>query len=278
MAPPAIVPDANRRERFRDKDGNIISDIWKTSEYRVNKNAWTRALRVKPAREPYRGRRLRQLTQAMNSGGPTDGDTVNSVLSWETEKDQCWVCKRQLNDDPNSCGQRCYDWWRDLGPQDRLENDCEIRPLPWNSGFEGHGVYLKNWTPGGAKMPSITRNDMVGEYVGELVPWDREGHDEYEGEAEGRYIFEGPNKRWLIDAGKWGNTSRFINHNCRPNLIAVPMVVGGRRLITFRALKAIKAGDELTIHYGESYFNRYNEKCRCNAKGRPVAHDPEPAP
>ncbi|KAK8097452.1 hypothetical protein PG984_016591 [Apiospora sp. TS-2023a] len=260
MAPPAIAPDGNRRERFRDKGGKIISDIWKTSEYRVNKNAWTRALRLKPA-----------------PGGPTDGDTLNSVLSWQTEKDQCWVCKRHLNDDPNKCGQQCYDWWREQGPQGRLDNDCEIRPLPWNSGFKGHGVYLKEWTPGGAKMPSITRSDMVGEYVGELVPCDREDH-EYGGEAEGRYIFEGPDQRWLIDAGKWGNSSRFINHNCRPNLIAIPVVVGGRRLITFRALKAIKAGEELTIHYGESYFNRYHEKCRCNALGRPVAHDPEPAP
>lgn len=279
MAPPAEVPaHVIRRSRFRDNNGNIISNkIWKTTEYRVTKTAWERVLQENPLREPYRGAWSLRLQQEMCSLGPVDGDTLNSILSWKTEDSQCSKCQLKLHDFPDRCGQQCYDWWRNCGPMSRLENDCELRPLPWNSGFPGHGVYLKETTPGGARMPSIARGQLVGEYVGELVPLDRDGA-EYAGQQNGRYIFEGPFKRWLIDAGKWGNSSRFINHHCRPNLKAVPVVVGGRRLVTFRALRAVRAGDELTVNYGSAYFTRYNEKCRCNCKGTVVAHDPEPAP
>ncbi|KAK7923625.1 hypothetical protein PG985_007696 [Apiospora marii] len=280
MAPPAEIPrNGGRREKLRDHSGNIINNIWKTFEYRVSKPVWKRALREEPPRQPYTGRWFLQLHWEMNQPGPNTSDTINSILSWQTETSPCYVCGA-LRNATNQCGQACYDFWRsNAGPMGRLDKDCEIRPLPWNSGFPGHGVYLKERTPGGARMPSITRGQLIGEYLGELVPCDAPGgENEYEGEASGRYIFEGPHSNWLIDGGKWGNASRFINHHCRPNLKAVPVVVGGRRVVTFRALRAIRAGDELTVHYGEAYFNKYNERCLCNCKGRVVLHDPEPAP
>lgn len=280
MGRPCRIPFADcRRERFRDNNGNVINNInniWKTTEYRVSKPAWRRVLRENPPRNPYTGAWLLQLQQEMSQPDPSNGDTVNSILSWQTETPRCWACGLQ-RDATNRCGQACYDWWRGPGPQGRLDRDCEIRQLPWHSRIPGHGVFLQERTPAGARMPSITRGQLVGEYVGELVPCDRPGAD-YAGEAGGRYIFDGPFRNWFVDGGKWGNASRFINHHCRPNLKAVPVLVGGRHVISFRALRAIRAGDELTVHYGQSYFTEVNERCLCNCKGAVVAHDPEPSP
>ena len=54
-----------------------------------------------------------------------------------------------------------------------------------------------------------------------------------------------------IDAAKCGNASRFVNHSCEPNLLPIAVRTGNLEpRIGFFALRAIAAGEELTISYG----------------------------
>ncbi|WVW82256.1 hypothetical protein I302_104262 [Kwoniella bestiolae CBS 10118] len=53
--------------------------------------------------------------------------------------------------------------------------------------------------------------------------------------------------------------ARFLNHDCNPN---VELLRQGK-YVTFRVLKPIRVGDELTTFYGENYFGRNNIECLC---------------
>jgi len=56
-----------------------------------------------------------------------------------------------------------------------------------------------------------------------------------------------------IDATEIGNTARFINHSCEPNLIALPIRRGNSLPhICFFANRDIIANEELSISYGQS--------------------------
>ncbi len=65
---------------------------------------------------------------------------------------------------------------------------------------------------------------------------------------------------WGIDGSVGGNAAQFINHSCQPNSFV--RIMHGR--IIFFALRDIKAGEEITLDYIESYHS--NEKrCDCGA-------------
>jgi SET domain-containing protein len=75
-----------------------------------------------------------------------------------------------------------------------------------------------------------------------------------------RYLFE-INSRWTIDGASRRNVARYINHSCRPNA----EVYFVRHAIKIRAIKNIKAGDEITYHYGRNYFTAFIKPvgCKC---------------
>ena len=82
----------------------------------------------------------------------------------------------------------------------------------------------------------------------------------------GKYFF-GINTRWSIDGSPRSNTARYINHSCVPN---AESFVSGRRVWVW-SRKRIQAGEEITIDYGQAYFDDYilpvGCKCeRCMAK------------
>ncbi|KAI9168517.1 histone lysine methyltransferase Set9 [Blastocladiella emersonii ATCC 22665] len=54
--------------------------------------------------------------------------------------------------------------------------------------------------------------------------------------------------------------ARFVNHDCRPNLVFVVRVTGE---VHFRATRAILPGQELTVSYGADYFGIANQDCLC---------------
>jgi uncharacterized protein len=80
-----------------------------------------------------------------------------------------------------------------------------------------------------------------------------------------RYLFE-VNTRWTIDGATRRNTARYINHSCRPNA----EVYFIKHVIRIRAIKNIKAGDEITYHYGRNYFQAFIKPvgCRCQPCAR----------
>jgi hypothetical protein len=75
-----------------------------------------------------------------------------------------------------------------------------------------------------------------------------------------RYLFE-INTRWTIDGASRKNTARYINHSCRPNA----EVYFVKHAIKIRAIKNIKAEDEITYHYGRNYVDAFIKAvgCKC---------------
>jgi SET domain-containing protein len=68
--------------------------------------------------------------------------------------------------------------------------------------------------------------------------------------------------RRAIDASRSSDPMRFTNHSCAPN--ARLAIRDGR--IEFYALRAIAAGEELTVNYGPTHHEGRLE-CRCGAPG-----------
>lgn len=54
--------------------------------------------------------------------------------------------------------------------------------------------------------------------------------------------------------------ARFANHDCDSNC---KFISQGQNSITFKVLKDIKCGEEITVYYGKHYFGENNCECRC---------------
>ena len=113
----------------------------------------------------------------------------------------------------------------------------------------------------------FAEEDFLLEYKGRHIPAKEAD------ELETRYLFELDNV-WTIDGSSRGNTARYINHSCDPNCEA--RIEDGRVLIF--ALSKIAHGEELTIDYGEEYFDEYIKprgcKCaRCTTNASPSTQE-----
>lgn len=98
------------------------------------------------------------------------------------------------------------------------------------------------------------KGDLIIEYIGEKIT---------EAEANrrgGRYLFE-LNDDWTIDGKDRTNVARYINHACKPN--AYPELDDAEEHIYIYAKRAIKAGEEITYHYGKMYFDDLIKKSGC---------------
>ncbi|XP_061459611.1 histone-lysine N-methyltransferase EHMT1 isoform X2 [Rhineura floridana] len=106
-------------------------------------------------------------------------------------------------------------------------------------------------------MQDIPLGTFVCEYVGELI-----SDSEANVREEDCYLFDLGNKDrdvYCIDARFYGNISRFINHFCEPNLIAVRVFMSHQDLrfprIAFFSSRPIQAGEEIGFDYGERFWN-----------------------
>lgn len=98
------------------------------------------------------------------------------------------------------------------------------------------------------------KGDFVIEYVGKKrLNKDIEYH-------AGKYLFE-IDEKYTIDGSPRWNLARYINHSCRPNCEVE--IEDGK--INIYAIKAIKAGEEITYDYGKEYFNEFIKPigCKC---------------
>lgn len=128
------------------------------------------------------------------------------------------------------------------------------------SGVHGKGVFA---------LQDIAEGETVIEYVGEVITWqqaqDRHPHDP--SDPNHTFYFHVDEDR-VIDALYGGNSSRWINHSCDANCEADEE--GGRVFI--KALRNIKAGEELNYDYGLIIDEPYTPKlkaeypCWCGAK------------
>jgi SET domain-containing protein len=111
----------------------------------------------------------------------------------------------------------------------------------------GHGLFA---------TAMLRRGDFVLEYSGRRIP------TTFADTLKSRYLFE-IDRRWTIDGSSRANIARYINHSCAPNCEGD--VRDGRVLIY--AGRDIKKGEELTINYGEEYFDEFIRPtgCKCES-------------
>jgi uncharacterized protein len=102
----------------------------------------------------------------------------------------------------------------------------------------------------------IKKGQFIIRYIGRKI------RTEITEDLDTRYLFE-INERWTIDGSSRRNRARYINHSCRPNA----EVYFVKLVIKIRAIKNIKAGDEITYHYGRNYFEAFIKDvgCKCVA-------------
>lgn len=100
------------------------------------------------------------------------------------------------------------------------------------------------------------RSTFFLRYIGEIIT-DFEA-DQREDDS---YLFDLDNKdgdTYCIDARRYGNIARFINHSCEPNLIPVKVFVDHQDLkfprIAFFAVRDIEANEELSFDYGDKFW------------------------
>lgn len=127
------------------------------------------------------------------------------------------------------------------------------------SGVHGKGVFA---------LQDIAEGETLFEYVGEVISWDeaqaRHPHDPTD--PNHTFYFH-VNEDKVIDALHGGNSSRWINHSCNPNCEADEE----NDRIFIKALRNIKAGEELNYDYGLIIDEPYTPKlkaeypCWCGA-------------
>jgi SET domain-containing protein len=104
----------------------------------------------------------------------------------------------------------------------------------------------------------IAAKTYIATYRGKRIPTVEAHRREQRGTA--KYMFE-INRRWSIDGSSRRNLGRYINHACDPNTEAV--LRSGK--IVFVAIHPIAVGEEITLDYGEDYFELFIKPvgCRC---------------
>lgn len=106
----------------------------------------------------------------------------------------------------------------------------------------------------------IERGDTVVTYSGKRIA--TRVAREKERRTGAKYMFE-INERWTIDGSARSNLGRYVNHSCDANCEAV--LRKGR--MEFVATRPIAPGEEITLDYGDEYFDLYIRDigCRCAA-------------
>jgi SET domain-containing protein len=121
-------------------------------------------------------------------------------------------------------------------------------------------------------LRDIPEGETILEYVGEIITWkeaDRR-HPANPEDPNHTFYFSIRDGKKVIDAAVGGNASRWINHSCNPNCEADEDDDTHRVFI--KALRNIKAGEELNYDYGLIIDQPYTKKlkaeyeCRCGAK------------
>jgi SET domain-containing protein len=116
------------------------------------------------------------------------------------------------------------------------------------SGIHRFGVYA---------LDDIPARRIVIEYTGRLLSWGQASRIPFE---KGIYLAN-LKRGFALDGGVGGSGAQFINHSCAPNLNV--RHAQGRLLLASR--RKIRAGEELTVHYGYPTKLR-RVSCRCGAR------------
>ncbi len=128
------------------------------------------------------------------------------------------------------------------------------------SKLHGYGLFAK---------VDIKRGQKIIQYIGKSITYDE--CDEITSRryksaaAENRayaFVFQ-VTKDYFIDGNVPNNLAKFINHSCNPNCESYIY----RREVWIRALRPLKAGEELTFDYGFDILEGIASPCACGERG-----------
>jgi hypothetical protein len=106
------------------------------------------------------------------------------------------------------------------------------------SEIHGKGVYA---------IRPIKAGDKVLEYKGEIITWKKaQACHPHDASQPNHTFYFHVDDNHVINAKHTGNSAKWINHSCEPNLEAEQ---DGNRIF-LNALRNIKAGEELSFDYG----------------------------
>jgi len=134
-----------------------------------------------------------------------------------------------------------------------MSSKFEVR----RSKIHGSGVFAAK---------NIKKGEFIIEYKG-LLRSHQEVDAAYDGENETGHTFLFTlNEDFVVDANIKGNEARWINHSCDPNCDSehVDAVDGDKSKdrIEIKALRDIKAGEELSYNYGIRLGERHTPKLK----------------
>jgi hypothetical protein len=140
------------------------------------------------------------------------------------------------------------------------ESSCDCRLEDRSGEF----VELKEYPNKGTGVRTLTnfkRNDVLGAFIGELLP----APTEYVYPLTQRNdCFRGQDL-CTVSPHQFGNWTRYINHSCEPSTSFTIRTIGNRVVTTVEALRDIKAFEELTVDYGANYWKSKKDTCKCGA-------------
>jgi histone-lysine N-methyltransferase SETD1 len=120
-------------------------------------------------------------------------------------------------------------------------------------------------------LEPISAESLVCEYVGDLVRSRVADKREVMYRARGlphMYLFRIGESDLIVDATMRGGSARFLNHSCHPNCRSRVVQFGNNQIISFSAVRNIKAHEELTFNYKMEFETdrEKGEPCFCGAK------------
>ncbi|KAF1848106.1 SET domain-containing protein [Cucurbitaria berberidis CBS 394.84] len=134
---------------------------------------------------------------------------------------------------------------------------------------KGCGAFARN---------AIPANTPIGEFTGKIIPRNEDAEDDAEQYHSGIAIgdYESDDKQrstaWL-DATYTGSVCRFFNHSCNFNAQLVEGICGMKhRIVYVETTRTIEIGEEITIDYGDKWFETPDKPCLCgtaNCKNPP---------
>lgn len=138
---------------------------------------------------------------------------------------------------------------RNLYEEYRKElHEAHIAPtsIRWISEAKGYGLF--------AEAP-LLKGTFVGEYTGFYRRYFRRlgNKNSYCLMLPTRFF---SHRIWMIDAWQGGNETRFVNHSERPNCALKCLIHDRLMRVALFTERDINQGEELTFHYGDSFWER----------------------
>lgn len=165
------------------------------------------------------------------------------------------------------CGPSC--------PNRVVQNGSAVQKEIFST-VNGYGVGL-----GVRTLEKVKKGSFIGTYAGKLITGEESRHlrgnqylfevtsSELPCSSKKVHFIQPTTKKcadYVIDAHRYGNITRLMNHSCAPNVMTfyAHIEISDPRVhdIVFFAQRDIDKGEELCIHYGPRYFQK-KDKCFC---------------